>query len=116
MLFFLSVTIFSTEEYTVKEGVNAFKTSTYLVFNPERSLYMDFCNLPSTDNTARLPLAVPYVRHQEWEEPMEPSRALCAGTVFSALSLPLSGYCAPCDANCIDTAPSGCSCKKGWEE
>ena len=79
---------------------------------------MDFCNLPCTENDARLPLAVPYVRRQAWEEPMEPSRALCAGTAFSCLSLPLSGYCAPCDAACLDPLPSGkCrSLMKGWEE
>lgn len=79
---------------------------------------MDFCNLPCENNIRDcdidthihshnhscdyLPLAAPYVRPQRWETPMEPACALCAGTVFPSLSMPLSGYCADCDNNCLD--------------
>ncbi|MDD6203892.1 MAG: spore coat associated protein CotJA [Firmicutes bacterium] len=61
---------------------------------------MDIYNMPYTEKPLckEPPLAVPFVRRQQWEKPLAPERALRTGTVFCSLSMPYNGYTADAGA------------------
>lgn len=46
----------------------------------------------SMKDEMQMPLAVPFVRMQKWEEPMSPEQALEKGTIFHSLYMPLAGF------------------------